>query len=933
MYSFKKKFLLILLAILFNQRKSSFLFSVIISIYNTGRYLDDSIGSLINQTIGYEKIQIILINDGSTDNSEKICLKYKELYKNNIEYIKINHSGVSIARNIGLKYTKGLYINFLDSDDKWDIKAFYYVHLFFKINKNINLVGCRLKYFELLNRYHFLDYKFYKTRQVNLTKEYDCIQLSASSSFFRASEIKGKYFEKGIFSGEDIRFIYNLIIFKPIIGIIKDAIYYYRKRADSSSAMQNTEQNINFYFWTIENVHEYIIHQSIKIHNTILPFIQFFIAYEMLFRIEAKTFKFLGFLNYKRYCKVVEKYIKKVEDKYILEQRIFSPRLKILALSKKYNFDIRKLIFFRNSYLIYDNYLLINLKKYKNLIILKSIQIDNNHLYIMAVDNFWMPRENYFYFCKLGENIYYPNYNYMSKFDYITLFGITMKGRIISFIINLDLNEGQILHFYISYNFMNIEIFPSINKINHLPPIINSYYFTKNFIILNKSNNIALYPFSNNLRDMYEINYIAELRKIKKTKVINLRNKYIDELKKKDKMIETQIWLINDRNNKAGDNGEYFFRFLKKIKPKGIRFYFVIENNCSDYKRLKMYDNIIDLHSKNYINLFFKVDKIISSISESWINNPFDDDGQYLCDLFKFDLIFLQNGIIKDDLSIFMNRVTNKFDLILTTSIREYKSLLSSNYGYDINNLMLTGLPRFDNLLKLRKDIKKEKIIIIFPTWRMNIKGIKNLITKESIKSDNFLNTTYYKFYNKLINNIFLLSSMEKNKYRGIFCLHPNFENEWIYFNKNKIFDIHKNCYQQELFAQASLFVTDYSSLFFDFGYIKTPIIFTHFDYEQYRKFQYSQGYFDYLQDGFGPIFYDIESTINGIISEIENNCKMKKKYLRRIQKFFKFIDDKNCYRTYISIIKPIQFKFNLFNYFIYFFLLILFFIKLMIFI
>ena len=109
--------------------------------------------------------------------------------------------------------------------------------------------------------------------------------------------------------------------------------------------------------------------------------------------------------------------------------------------------------------------------------------------------------------------------------------------------------------------------------------------------------------------------------------------------------------------------------------------------------------------------------------------------------------------------------------------------------------------------------------------------------------------------------------------------------------------------------------------------------IFTHFDYEQYRKFQYSQGYFDYLQDGFGPIFYDIESTINGIISEIENNCKMKKKYLRRIQKFFKFIDDKNCYRTYISIIKPIQFKFNLFNYFIYFFLLILFFIKLMIFI
>ena len=59
-------------------------FSVIIAIYNTGRYLDQSIGSLLKQTIGYEEIQIILINDGSTDNSEEICLKYKKLYPDNI---------------------------------------------------------------------------------------------------------------------------------------------------------------------------------------------------------------------------------------------------------------------------------------------------------------------------------------------------------------------------------------------------------------------------------------------------------------------------------------------------------------------------------------------------------------------------------------------------------------------------------------------------------------------------------------------------------------------------------------------------------------------------------------------------------------------------------------------------------------------------------
>ena len=60
------------------------LFSVIIPIYNTGRYLDDSIGSIIKQTIGLKNIQIILINDGSKDNSDEICLKYQKVYNKNI---------------------------------------------------------------------------------------------------------------------------------------------------------------------------------------------------------------------------------------------------------------------------------------------------------------------------------------------------------------------------------------------------------------------------------------------------------------------------------------------------------------------------------------------------------------------------------------------------------------------------------------------------------------------------------------------------------------------------------------------------------------------------------------------------------------------------------------------------------------------------------
>lgn len=74
---------------------------------------------------------------------------------------------MSKARNIGLNFAKGLYINFLDSDDKWDCQAFENAYLFFKFYKNIDIVSGRMKYFESNNNYHFLDYKFKKTRVVN----------------------------------------------------------------------------------------------------------------------------------------------------------------------------------------------------------------------------------------------------------------------------------------------------------------------------------------------------------------------------------------------------------------------------------------------------------------------------------------------------------------------------------------------------------------------------------------------------------------------------------------------------------------------------------------------------------------------------------------------------------------------------------------------
>ena len=102
------------------KEEKEFIFSIVIAVYNTEDYLAEAIESVLNQKyIGYKHTQIILINDGSTDRSEEICQYYQQRFSKNIIFISQKNRGVSAARNLGIDAADGLYLNFLDSDDKW----------------------------------------------------------------------------------------------------------------------------------------------------------------------------------------------------------------------------------------------------------------------------------------------------------------------------------------------------------------------------------------------------------------------------------------------------------------------------------------------------------------------------------------------------------------------------------------------------------------------------------------------------------------------------------------------------------------------------------------------------------------------------------------------------------------------------------------------
>lgn len=304
--------------------------------------------------------------------------------------------------------------------------------------------------------------------------------------------------------------------------------------------------------------------------------------------------------------------------------------------------------------------------------------------------------------------------------------------------------------------------------------------------------------------------------------------------------------------------------------------------------------------------LHLNANKIISAQADNYVTNLFGNGKDFVGDLYRFKFVFLQHGITKDDLSPWLNVNSNTIDMFVTASEMEYQSFVNQNYRYNFPKkwIKLTGFARYDCLLETT--IKKEKNIVIMPTWRKNLVSILDNKTGKRVYDAQFKETNYFKFYNELINAPRLLKTLQERGYKIRFIPHVNMSQQIVDFNVNPLVEIVNTDvdYAKE-FKRNSLLITDYSSVFFDFGYLKKPIIYTQFDREIFFKDQaYDKGYFSYENDGFGLVCNTVEETITEIINLIENDCQMEKEYLSRVEKFFAFYDQCNCERIYNEILK-----------------------------
>ena len=349
-------------------------------------------------------------------------------------------------------------------------------------------------------------------------------------------------------------------------------------------------------------------------------------------------------------------------------------------------------------------------------------------------------------------------------------------------------------------------------------------------------------------------------------------------------MKNKEIWIVMDRKTLADDNAEHLFNYLIN-QDDGIKKFFAIHNSSRDFDRLKQKfsNNILDCDSFKHKFYYMFAKKLVSSQGSEFDLSPFlNKNFKLTTGISNLDFYFLQHGVIKDNMSSWLRKYDRNPKLIVSSTQLEYESLFDEEYNYKDGEIQLLGLPRYDNLDN--EGLKKQ--IAIMPSWR-------NYITNEEelVKSD------YFKHFNSLINNENLVKCAKDRGYEIIFKPHPELTRFIDLFDKNEYVKFDFKTRYQDIFNQSSLMITDYSSIFFDFAYLKKPLIY--YQYSNDYHYDSENGYFQYKTMGFGPVIDNEEELVGKIVEYIEKDCEMEDIYKNRVNEFFKYHDKNNSKRCY----------------------------------
>ncbi|MEF7988157.1 CDP-glycerol glycerophosphotransferase family protein [Escherichia coli] len=817
-------------------------YTVVSAVYNVGRYLEDYFNSLTKQRLDFEKhIQLVLVDDGSTDDSAEIIKRWKKKYPYNIIYLYKENGGQASARNLGISKAEHPWITFIDPDDSINKDYFYEVDKFLLLNKSkkISFIACNLIfYFEDKNCFSDTHPQKFKFEQDVI---YDCnnfkkaFQLSASSSFFLKDKIirnNVAFDDKVKPNYEDGHFISMYLIDqnKEKAAFLKNPIYYYRKRSDSSSTLDRSWQDERRYSDVFTYGYLDVLRQYQKKNKLIPVHIQRSVLYDMIWYLKKlinnnDTISFLSEHKKSDLFNLIKTTFEYIDDKTINE------------------FELAGCWFYHKIGI---------LSCFKNTI---------------------------------------PSYNiaYITEFD---------KSKSQALIIYYT-SRASLEQFKVN----NKEVIPDHTKtVKHT--IVDEIFIYERRIWLPIRCDGNLVINLGSLKARISINGKMYNDSLPINKIITLpkpKPEY-ENIKITDDEY-TDSWLFMDRDTHADDNAEHLYLYILKNKlPQKI--FYIIKRESHDWVRLQNEGfNLIEYGSYNHKKAIMQCSKIISSHADYFITNYLgkntlsnkhfvflqhgvtkDDLSSWLnkkehIDLFVTATLPEYQSIVSDDTKY---KYTTK-EVKLTGFPRHDTLLRKSKLLKNDNSIII--MPTWRSWLAGKRTGDGSN-----SEYLDNFKESNYAITWSNFFNNETLKKLQYLYGFKLV----LVPHPNIEKY-----LHELSIPDYIECKPMSSIGI------QEVLASCSALITDYSSIAFEAAVINKPVIYFQFDETEFfsGKHTYSKGYYDYRKDGFGPVITNEEYLLTYLEELIINKYQQPEKFQNIVDQTFPYRDEQSSFRTYNAIV------------------------------
>lgn len=867
-------------------KKQKYDVSIIVAVYNNDKYVEKCIKSVLDQTYPFEKIQLILVNDGSIDNSLKICNKYANKYQN-ILVIDQQNQGVSVARNTGIKASEGKYIMMLDSDDMIsrntvkDLIAFFdehYDEVDLVTYPIYHLINNRTRAF---NRYDIYD----KGTDIYNLEEYIHVNQSTVNIIIKNHQDPILYNEKMRLS-EDQRFNIEHLVEKKKIGFVKEAMYIYRRHEKSVS---KTVNHPYYCFDEIIGYNEWLLNNFAKNKKT-LKFIQSYVLSTIKWRLKSDQLYPYHFLE--KDFKIASNRIKNILGQIDVDIIISMPNMSIYHKMYLLNIKEAKLDFRflpnKHYQILADNNLFLDAKNITILIDRFKVKKDSINILALIRTPIFEIRDCYpEIFIKSIDKSNREKIKKVEKY-YISnksFYGSDIKtNKLYEFEINLDYNDIKKFKFVVKLRGQEFNTKIEFSKFCAFNKKIGRYEIStnKNIILCdtNKKSIKAYDFFIKNIKN----NITFKLKNLKKQMFIS---KNFEPLRCFAKT-KNSIWLYSDREGII-DNA--YYQFVHDIKKQdNIKRYYIFDGDKKIYKEnitKKEYKYLIQYGSIRHKILFLKSKKILTSFLSLYAYCPLHKKFNYYRDLMKYDLIYLQHGILHANLLKMYSKEFTEIDKIVVSSEFEKNNFINK-YNYNEEDIIMSGMPRLQN--NTDNIDKVENKILFAPSWRKYLIG-EIYKGKRDLKEKSFINSDYYIKTKEFLNSEELVELLKKNNLKLDFQLHPIFKD---YENLFEINNEHVNIVKSENVEKYKILITDFSSFQFDFARLKRPIIYFVPDMKEFKAGLHTYRELDLpYEKAFGKLTLNKEDLIKEINRIIENDYKDENVYFEREKDFF--VDTSNA--------------------------------------